>query len=47
MAWTGICAVGGFTVGVLRLGQPAPLAQAAAASLIVGGLLRMKVFTPG
>lgn len=45
--WTGIGAVGAFAVGVLWLGEPAPLARVAAASLIVGGLVLMKASTPG
>jgi quaternary ammonium compound-resistance protein SugE len=43
--WTGIGAVGAFTVGVLFLGEDASPVRLAAACLIVGGLVLMKIAT--
>lgn len=45
MVWTGIGAVGAFLVGVILLGEPLNLMRAAAALLIVGGILLMKLAT--
>jgi len=45
--WTGIGAVGAFTVGILFLNEPANLLRVLAAALIVSGLVLMKVATPG
>ncbi len=44
--WTGIGAVGAFLVGVTWLGESLTPARAAAAALIVAGLVLMKVSTP-
>ena len=44
--WTGIGAVGAFVVGIALLGESANPMRIAAASLIVGGLVLMKVSTP-
>ena len=41
--WTGIGAVGAFLVGVLILGEQATPMRIAAATLIVGGLVLMKL----
>ena len=41
--WTGIGAVGAFTVGVLVLGESATPMRIAAALLIIGGLVLMKL----
>ena len=41
--WTGIGAVGAFIVGVAALGEPLTAARAAAAALIVAGIVLMKV----
>ncbi|ALH79668.1 DMT family transporter [Sphingopyxis macrogoltabida] len=44
--WTGIGAVGAFLVGILWLGEQANAMRIAAALLIVGGLLLMKLSSP-
>ena len=44
--WTGIGAVGAFVVGILFLGEAANASRLMAASLIVGGLLLMKLSSP-
>ncbi len=44
--WTGIGAVGAFVVGVVFLGETASASRLMAASLIVGGLLLMKLSSP-
>jgi quaternary ammonium compound-resistance protein SugE len=44
--WTGIGAVGSFMVGVALLGEPLTVPRAAAACLIVAGLLLMKLSSP-
>lgn len=44
--WTGIGAVGAFVVGVVVLGEDANPMRIAAALLIVGGLVLMKLSTP-
>ncbi len=41
--WTGIGAVGAFIVGLVLLGEPANTMRIAAAFLIVGGLIMMKM----
>ncbi len=41
--WTGIGAVGAFLVGVVALGEPLTLMRAVAATLIVSGLVLMKL----
>jgi quaternary ammonium compound-resistance protein SugE len=41
--WTGIGAVGAFVVGVTILGEQATVARIIAATLIVAGLVMMKV----
>ena len=43
--WTGIGAVGAFAVGVAVLGEPANAMRLAAAALIVGGLILMRLST--
>lgn len=44
--WTGIGAVGAFTVGIFVLGEQASAMRIAAALLIVGGLVLMKMSSP-
>ncbi|ONG50460.1 QacE family quaternary ammonium compound efflux SMR transporter [Pseudoroseomonas deserti] len=44
--WTGIGAVGAFTVGVLFLGEALTPLRVLAAILIVGGLVLMKLSSP-
>ena len=44
--WTGIGAVGAFAVGVVFLGESAGALRLAAATLILAGLVLMKVATP-
>jgi quaternary ammonium compound-resistance protein SugE len=45
--WTGIGAVGAFTVGVLALGEAATPLRLLAAALIVGGIVLMKLAGEG
>lgn len=45
--WTGIGALGAFAVGVVVLGEPANALRLVAAALILGGLVLMKLATPG
>lgn len=45
--WTGIGAVGAFVVGVVVLGEQVTAMRIAAAMLIVGGLVLMKLSSPG
>lgn len=45
--WTGIGALGAFVVGVAVLGEPANALRLLAAALILGGLVLMKLATPG
>ena len=45
--WTGIGAVGAFIVGVAAMGEPLTIARAAAAVLIVSGLVLMKLSSAG
>jgi quaternary ammonium compound-resistance protein SugE len=44
--WTGIGAVGAFVVGIIVLGEQVSVTRIAAAVLIVGGLLLMKLSSP-
>ena len=44
--WTGIGAVGAFAVGVVFLGEGAGALRLAAATLILAGIVLMKVATP-
>ncbi len=44
--WTGVGAVGAFVVGILFLGEAATASRLMAASLIVSGLLLMKLSSP-
>ena len=44
--WTGIGAVGAFLVGIMVLGEGAGALRLAAATLIVAGLVLMKVASP-
>jgi len=44
--WTGIGAVGAFTVGILVLGEAADPLRLLAASLILAGIVLMKVASP-
>jgi quaternary ammonium compound-resistance protein SugE len=44
--WTGIGAVGAFTVGILVLGEQASAMRMLAAVLIVSGLVLMKISSP-
>ena len=44
--WTGIGAVGAFVVGIAVLGEPASGLRIVAASLIVSGLVLMKLSSP-
>lgn len=41
--WTGIGAVGAFVVGIVALGEVVSITRIAAAALIVGGLVLMKL----
>ena len=45
--WTGIGAVGAFIVGIVVLGESASALRVLAALLIIGGLVLMKVASPG
>ena len=45
--WTGIGAVGAFAVGILVLNEPANFLRILAAVMIIGGLILMKVSSPG
>ena len=45
--WTGIGAVGAFVVGILVLNEPANFLRVLAAAMIIGGLVLMKVSSPG
>ena len=47
MVWTGIGAVGAFVVGIVLMGEQASPMRIAAALLIVGGIVMMKLSTPG
>ena len=41
--WTGIGALGTFLAGITMLGEPATLMRLAAAGLVLGGLILMKI----
>jgi quaternary ammonium compound-resistance protein SugE len=45
--WTGIGAVGAFAVGIVFMGESASPMRLLAAALIVGGLVLMKLSSPG
>jgi quaternary ammonium compound-resistance protein SugE len=45
--WTGIGAVGAFVVGIVVLGESTSALRLLAALLIIGGLVLMKVSSPG
>jgi quaternary ammonium compound-resistance protein SugE len=45
--WTGIGAIGAFIVGIAFLHEPANPARLLAAAMIVGGLVLMKLSSPG
>jgi quaternary ammonium compound-resistance protein SugE len=45
--WTGIGAIGAFVVGIVFLGEPAGMLRILAASLIIGGLVLMKMSSVG
>jgi len=45
--WTGIGAIGAFAVGVIFLDEPANFLRVLAATLIVSGLILMKIASPG
>jgi quaternary ammonium compound-resistance protein SugE len=45
--WTGIGAIGAFVLGIVVLGESANPMRIAAMMLILGGLVLMKVATPG
>ncbi|MES2830538.1 MAG: multidrug efflux SMR transporter [Pseudomonadota bacterium] len=44
--WTGIGAIGAFTVGIIAFGEQLSPARVAAATLIVSGMVLMKWATP-
>lgn len=46
VVWTGVGAVGAFLIGIAVLGEAASLMRIAAGSLIVIGLVMMKLSTP-
>lgn len=45
--WTGIGSVGAFLVGMWVLGEPASAIRILAATLIIAGLVMMKLSSPG
>jgi quaternary ammonium compound-resistance protein SugE len=45
--WTGIGSVGAFLVGMWVLGEPASAVRILAATLIIAGLVMMKLSSPG
>lgn len=47
VVWTGVGAVGAFVIGIAVLGEQASIMRIAAGSLIVVGLVMMKISTPG
>ena len=47
MVWTGIGAIGAFVVGIVALGEPASPGRLLAGALILGGLVLMKLSSPG
>ncbi|MEP6831560.1 MAG: SMR family transporter [Rhizomicrobium sp.] len=46
VVWTGVGAVGAFVIGIAVLGEQASIMRIAAGSLIVVGLVMMKLSTP-
>jgi quaternary ammonium compound-resistance protein SugE len=44
--WTGIGTVGTAIIGILVFGEPAALARLACVSLIVAGIIGLKLLTP-
>lgn len=44
--WTGVGAIGAFLVGIVLLGEVASAPRVAAAAMILGGLVLMKISTP-
>jgi quaternary ammonium compound-resistance protein SugE len=46
VVWTGVGAVGAFVIGIAVLGEQASIMRVAAGSLIVVGLVMMKLSTP-
>ena len=44
--WTGIGAVGTATLGILLLGEPATAGRLISLSLIVAGIISLKLFSP-
>lgn len=46
VVWTGVGAVGAFVIGIAVLGEQASIMRIAAGSLIVVGLVMMKISTP-
>ena len=47
MVWTGIGAIGAFVVGIVALGESASPGRLLAGALILGGLVLMKLSSPG
>ncbi|HEX6142976.1 MAG TPA: quaternary ammonium compound efflux SMR transporter SugE [Geminicoccaceae bacterium] len=45
--WTGIGTIGSALLGVLLFGEPASAARLACIALILGGILGLKLITPG
>lgn len=45
--WTGIGAAGAFVLGIVALGEAATPMRLVAAAMIVGGILLLKLATPG
>ena len=46
VVWTGVGAVGAFLLGIAVLGEAAGVMRIAAGSLIIAGLILMKISTP-
>lgn len=46
LVWTGIGAVGAFTLGIVFLGEPLSATRIAAAALVVAGMILMKLSSP-
>ena len=46
VVWTGVGAVGAFLLGIAILGESASVTRIAAGSLIIAGLVLMKISTP-
>ena len=45
--WTGIGTIGSALLGILLFGEPASAARLACIALILGGILGLKLITPG